>query len=132
MSEVCMHAGVHYEDQEILGGDFVWRNVSGTCPSVADIIEEIELLETPTRTAPGPESTAVQTGGGGGAAVAAWVIMLLIISGAFPALSCNFWVTSLVIRWNRSELLYLLEQNSSTVATELRSCFLVFAVRRAF
>ena len=82
-----MHAesGIHYEDHEFLGGDIVYRNVTARCPSIAEINEEIALLETPTRTAPGPESTAVQTAGGGGAAVAAWVIMLLIISGAFPA-----------------------------------------------
>lgn len=78
-------AGLHYENQEFLGGMFVWRNVTATCAGKEDLDAEVQQLQA---SEPEPSSSIVESvgvDGGGSASVAVWVLLVIAIG----ALSSN-------------------------------------------
>ena len=87
---------MYYENEEFLGGLFVWRNTTATCAAREELKAEVEELKTfQSAVLAAQNSTAVERGGGGSATASIWVISVLVFCSGFPPSPEKFCSSSL-------------------------------------
>lgn len=77
-------AGLHYEDEEILGGVYAWRNFTAGCADIQELDTEVAKLKEMQEVSAIPMSSIGNEtrSNGDGAPVALWVISVVAVCGA--------------------------------------------------